>query len=329
VAVLAFVAVFMLAAYTVLHEGGHAILGLLFGGTITAFDVSFWDLTAHVGLEGEFTTAQRALISLAGVGTPLLVWAALLLASPREVNPVLSWLRTVGSLATINTLLAWAVLPLLYMQGQTPGDDSINFLRHTGASPLLVSGVALVVYTGAWALFLVRVGTPRALVANLRREAGEVLSPSSVASLRGLAALGVVGVALAGGTSLYLSSTNPLALPAGYSSAGVVDLSRRAYAGEVVHRFALQQETTANLYFVLQDVTSGPMEIVMTGPAGYEAAFLRLPSPEGAIGRATVHPRDLPLAKGDYEIRFTFPQVPGRVAIAAKFTPPLAGAGGR
>lgn len=317
-AVLAFVALFVLAAYTVLHEGGHALLGLLFGGTITRFDVSFWDLTANVGLEGEFTAAEQALISVAGVGLPCLVWSAMLLASPREVSPLLSWLRTVGSLAVINSLLAWIVLPLLYLQGHALGDDSINFLRYTNAPPLLASAAALTVYLSAWALFFRRAGSPRALLTNLPREAAYMLAPASVSSLRGLLAVGVVGAALAGATSLYLARTNPLALPPGYSPAGTVDLSQRAYADEVVHRFTLEREATANLLFVLQNVTSGPMEIVMTGPAGYHAAFLRLPNSEEVIGRATVHPRDLRLPKGDYEIRFTFPRVPGKITIATK-----------
>lgn len=30
--------------YTFFHEGGHALLGVLFGGTLQAFDLNFWKL---------------------------------------------------------------------------------------------------------------------------------------------------------------------------------------------------------------------------------------------------------------------------------------------
>ena len=39
-----FVLMFVFFMYTFLHEAGHAIACLLFGQSITEFDVSFWDL---------------------------------------------------------------------------------------------------------------------------------------------------------------------------------------------------------------------------------------------------------------------------------------------
>ena len=40
-------------SYTALHEGGHALAGLSFGGRITDFNVNFFNLGAHVGIDGK------------------------------------------------------------------------------------------------------------------------------------------------------------------------------------------------------------------------------------------------------------------------------------
>src|SRR5690349_9034665 len=74
---------FVLVTYTFLHEGGHAVVGLLMGGTVTAFNLNFLNLSAHVGIEGDFTTFQNCVISLAGVSLPLLIWGVLVSLAPR------------------------------------------------------------------------------------------------------------------------------------------------------------------------------------------------------------------------------------------------------
>ena len=50
-----FVFVFVFFLYTFLHEAGHAMAGWLLGQSLAEFDVSFWDLSAHVGLTGTRT----------------------------------------------------------------------------------------------------------------------------------------------------------------------------------------------------------------------------------------------------------------------------------
>ena len=59
-ALVLFVFLFVFFLYTFLHEGGHALAGLFFGQSLTEFDVSFWDFSAHVGMAGgELTQGQR------------------------------------------------------------------------------------------------------------------------------------------------------------------------------------------------------------------------------------------------------------------------------
>ena len=67
-ALVAFALCFILVVYTLLHEAGQAIVGMLFGQTLTALNVNFLTLSAHVGLAGELTPVQRALQGIAEVG---------------------------------------------------------------------------------------------------------------------------------------------------------------------------------------------------------------------------------------------------------------------
>ncbi|MHB1132238.1 MAG: hypothetical protein ACYC4L_07580 [Chloroflexota bacterium] len=322
-AVVALLVVFALATYVALHEGGHALAGLLFGGTITSWSANFWNFSAHVGIEGEFTPVQRGLISVAGTGTPYLLWVLAMLRLPRHLDAAASWLRLIGSLTVVNTLLAWVVIPFLYMQGHTPGDDATNFLTRTQAPPLLVAGVALAFYLGGWALFLRRAGRPGEIAASLRREAEELGTPAARSTVRAVAAAGAVVVALSLGLNVYLERMSPLGTPPGYTHAATVDLAQADYADEAVHRFTLEADASVSLYFVIRTQQAGTAlaEIALAGPAGYRATFLKFGGGFG-VGRATVHPRALQLGPGDYEVRYTFPRTPGRIDLFQKMEAP-------
>jgi len=123
---LLFLALFVALLYTTLH---------------------FFDLGAHVSLLGELTPAQRALQTAAGVSSPLLVGVLFIYVVPRRAGLAVELLKSVASMATLSTLLAWIILPFFYASGSAPSDDSINFL----------SVIALRLYAGGWALFLARI----------------------------------------------------------------------------------------------------------------------------------------------------------------------------
>ena len=146
-----------LLTYTFLHESGHALVGLMFGGKITSFNVNFFNLAAHVGVYGSFIPSQQGWISSAGVGLPLLVLAVLLIILPKQGATVLEWFKLIAGMATINSLLAWIVVPILTFSGQVISDDSANFLRYTQLPPLFVSFLAVLTYLAGWVLLLNRV----------------------------------------------------------------------------------------------------------------------------------------------------------------------------
>ena len=319
-----FVALFVLEAYAFVHEAGHALVGLIFGGTLTSFSINIWNLAAHVGIEGQFSDAQRSLISLAGAGTALALWAALTLLVPGTIdaqsvraNAALVWLRLVGSLACINTLLAWIALPVLFLQNQAPPDDVTTFLERSHLSPLLVSATALALWLACWALFLHRSGGVRSILSAVRNQEHRPLAPASVATLRNLAAVGVVLAVLAVGGDSVFTRTGAVGLPPEYQLVAVVDLSTGGRSDETVYQFTVERPEAVSLYFLLQNLEVGPAEIALVGHNGYRNVFLRFGA-EYAVGRATVHPQDLPLPPGEYEVRFTFPQNPGRVSLYVK-----------
>lgn len=83
----------MVYLYTFLHEGGHALVILLSGNAITAFNLNFFDLSAHVEMTGQFPPAGAALNYLAGVALPLLLWAVFMAVAPRRMNVVMEMIK--------------------------------------------------------------------------------------------------------------------------------------------------------------------------------------------------------------------------------------------
>ena len=153
-----FVTLFVFFLYTFLHEAGHALAGWLFGQSLTEFDSSFWDLSAHVGLTGgNLTQMQLAIRSAAGVLLPLLVWAIFILLVPRKGSFTLETLKLLSTMVVVNTLLAWIALPILFLFGRAPSDDVTNFLNYSHMPPLLLSFTALVLYANCWMFYLARI----------------------------------------------------------------------------------------------------------------------------------------------------------------------------
>lgn len=230
VLVLLFVALFTLFFYTVLHESGHAVAGLLSGQKLLVFDVNLLAMKPHVRMAGDLSAAQRSAQTVAGVALPLAAWAAFMLAAPRRANPVLEMLKLLSTLAVLNSALPWIVFPALVAAGQAPPvDDVLNFLGASGATPLLVAGVFLALYIGGWGLFLARIEGVRQVVARLVGRGDEFTSASLRRALPGLTAVfavGVLGVMLLG--VALGPAPDPFSPPPGYDLAATVDLAQQA-----------------------------------------------------------------------------------------------------
>ena len=303
--VIFFVFFFIIFTYTTLHEAGHALVGLLSGGRLTSFSIDFITFGAHAGIQGEFTTAQQALIAVSGVGLPLVVWTAfLLLVPPAPRDPVLARLLLVGTAGVNGSLLAWVIVPLVLLAGGTARDDSANFIRLTGVHPLLVAAAALLVIAGGVGLYLRRSG-------GLRQAVGTMRTPMhNLAASPTLRAMGVVLVllaALVAGAGLLVDETRRESVPAGYEQVLIVEGAARAYMDDVVYTFELDGPARVNFYFILEGVKRGPLKLALTGPDG--PVFIFMEAGEVVeIGHATINPHALELGPGAYEIRLTAPQ---------------------
>lgn len=310
--VLFFLLLLSATLYTFIHEGGHALLGVLFGGRITSFSINFFDLSAHVGLDGQFSLAQRALISAAGVSLPILVGMLLLLLSAKRDDIILYFFKAIFFMMAVNALLAWMVIPVLAMLGKSVSDDSSNFLNLTHISPLLETGVAVLVYIFCWVLFFSQMGGAGVVLKRLRSASIDLTLPQTRNSLLSLAAAGIVALAVAFGLELALPNTT-FNVPAGYQQVAELDLSKNSLSNQSIYRFTLDTPTRVNLYFLLNNVNGAPVNIRLTGPAGYETVFLSMTDPNTTIGQASVTPQTDVLEKGVYEIRVSFPACMGKV----------------
>jgi hypothetical protein len=318
----AFIFVFSLLLYTFTHESGHALVGVLFGAKITSFSIDFIGMSAHVGHDANFTPLQQSAVSLAGVMLPYLLVIALLAAAPRRANALMEWVKLLTGIVTISSLLAWVVLPWLYLAGQRPGDDSITFISSSGVHPALVSAGALLLFGAGLALLFRQVEGPPGILLRIRAGPAALTSPASRRTLVVLAAVLAAAAAISVGLGVAFG-TSPadfLAIPPGYTRAAEIQLNQHARAGEAAYTFTLENPARVSLFFAVSGLPHGPAEITLQGPGGYRSTFFTA-GPE-ASGSFTVHPRDLPLAAGRYQVLLTFPQGPGVLTIGQQISAP-------
>lgn len=275
--VLVGVTLFVAFLYTFLHESGHALVGVLAGGNISAFSVNFLDLSAHVGLSGNLTPAQTIFNNLAGVSLPLLVWLTFMVMVPKRANFALECLKVAGSLVCLSTLLAWIGLPLLVWAGQAPSDDVVNFLNNSGVHPLVVTVAALVLFVGGWLVFGTRIdglGREVDLFRNVENGGLSLQEGRTLLSLGGIGlACGLVAFG-ANGFRLTVPTADPFQPPQGYQLVGRVSLADAAHDRAAVYSFTLATPTKVGIYLLVEDVQSDYLEVKLTGPAAYERLIL-------------------------------------------------------
>lgn len=144
--------------YTILHEGGHALVILAYGGTID----SFWVLgmNAHVSAHGEvYSTFGEALMHIAGVLFPTVISAIALIFYNQKVKFDGYHLCYFMVLVTpIFNMLVWVIFPIISLFTPPPqGEDVTKFLNVTGFPALLVSLGALLI-AGVFVLYIYKEG---------------------------------------------------------------------------------------------------------------------------------------------------------------------------
>jgi hypothetical protein len=317
-----FVAVFVFFLYTFLHEAGHAITGWLFGQSLTEFDASFWDLSAHVGLSGgSLTQMQLAIRSAAGMLLPLVVWAIFISLVPRKGSFILETLKLLSTMVVVNTLLAWIVLPILFLFGRAPSDDVTNFLNYSHMPPLLLSFTALVLYANCWMYFLSRIdGFRNELLMFSTVEMNSVDGPTraTIGIMTGIMAICALLVLVmnnqaAGNRSARFSP------PQGFTRVAEIDLSTRAYPSETIARFTLQEMSSTGVFIVVENIDTTYFDLSVAGPDGFHSTVLHgegyNASQDGGLWEKQLQP-------GTYRLVLTSNQSPGTATVYLKHYEP-------
>ena len=275
--VLSFVILFVFFTYTFLHEMGHALTGLVFGQSLTEFDVSFWDFSAHVRMAGGALTQQQlAVQSAAGAALPLVIWVIFISIVPRKASFTLEVLKLLSSLNVVNTLLVWISLHVLFVLGRAPSDDVTYVLRYSQMPPLLLTLTAILLYAGGWVLFLSKIDGLRNEFLFFRTTDHKILTAGTLSIVSVMAGLMALGAVLT--LSLNLSAANsPLAKfspPQDYVPVAQIDLSIRAYFNETLTAFSLEKASYVGVFISVRDINTTYFDLSVAGPDGYNSTVL-------------------------------------------------------
>jgi hypothetical protein len=300
--------------YTILHEGGHALAGLAFGGQVREVDVNFFNLGAHVNIGGSFSRSQNAVINVSGMGLPLLVWLILMLALPKKSSPLVLWTKFIASAGTLCSLLAWVIIPLFYLKNDAPtGDDVTRFLVNSGLPPLAVTFSALVFFAGGWFMFVQRFPGSRQAWNGLFARSG-----NPVPAWRWVLAGGVViMVLIAAGILVTSILGNGLLLPSkGYEIAVTVDLSTRDIQAETIASFRLVKAGDVAILLRVTNLDTRYINVTLVPSQGLP---LLLMHGEDFASAASDDQNQYRLPAGEYKIVLTSWESSGTLKVYFRF----------
>lgn len=318
ISVTLFIGLFVFFLYTFLHESGHALTGVLFGQSLTEFDLSFWDFSAHVGMIGiQLTEPQLAVQAVAGASLPLIVWAIFISRVPRKASFTVEILKLLSSMVVVNTLLAWIFLSILFFLQKTPPDDVTNFLRHSQMPPLLLTFTVILLYAGGWILFLSKIeGLRKELLLFSTTDREELLArtPKTVPALTGVMVICIVSVVVLNSFA-GRNSINKFAPPQDFVQVAQIDLSKQAYPSEMLTQFTVAEPTYVGIFIVIRDINTTYFDISVTGANGFSSTVVH---GEGYNAFQDGGLWEQSLAAGTYQVVLTSHQSPGSVSVYIK-----------
>lgn len=132
--------------YIFLHESGHALVAVACGAKITSFSI-IRAYTSWVG--GTYSVFTASALKAAGMVLPLIaaVIYMLFIFNKNRQGSFYRMFSLFFSLFPVMTLLAWVIVPIAYMAGDTnTPDDVIQFLNVSGLNPVIVIVVSLLIF---------------------------------------------------------------------------------------------------------------------------------------------------------------------------------------
>ena len=136
--------------YLFFHECGHALIILLYGGTITEFVVLPFAGGHASANYAEFSTFGKALFEIAGYLSATIIVVIIVSLYNRKVRFKLYHMCYItGLFLFLFTLIHCAILPVISLFTMTPPQDDITkFMKTTGFHPILVALGTLLLISG-------------------------------------------------------------------------------------------------------------------------------------------------------------------------------------
>ena len=129
--------------YTILHEMGHGIVGMLCGGKIVRLNIGF---NAHIGIENaSYNFFTLPLMNAGGILLPFFALLLMLLFYKNTIkNKWYHLMHLFFSIMVLCSALAWVAFPIVSLF--TPiaqGDDVTDFIYHSNIHPIIISLFAI------------------------------------------------------------------------------------------------------------------------------------------------------------------------------------------
>ncbi len=131
-----------------INEYGHALVARLLGATVTDVQPFVFLGNPDCAYEGELSTSQEAMVTIAGLFACVAVGLIGLLIVPfKKLSAVPALCVAVFFAAPLTKSIEWIVFSLIHMSGQSKAHEAVEFIQQSGFQPIIVAviGVGLAV----------------------------------------------------------------------------------------------------------------------------------------------------------------------------------------
>ncbi len=210
------------------------------------------------------------------------------------------WAKFIGSAGTLCSLLAWVVIPFLFIKNVAPvGDDVTRFLANSGLPPLVVAYSALALFVGGWILFVRRSPGTRSFSNVIFINNGKPVSAWRWALVGGVVLTALIGAGLLVTSTLGSGLPRP---PSGYTLAARIDLSSRSRQNETVASFDLPKAGDAAIILRVTGIDTSFIDVTLVPSQGTP---LLLMHGENLVSAASEVQNQYRLPAGNYKIVLT------------------------
>lgn len=236
-----FICCMSLIIYVSIHEGAHALFAVLFGGTLTNFDINILNGFPHVQWAGDMSSTERAFISIAGPLVPYVLLLAGFFFVHKESNIMIRKTASFASIMILGSMLPNIILPVLYENGVDVSDeDIVQFASGMQMSGYMVSLIMVLLFI----LLFILVFKKRLLASlqyqvdiNLKNKRNIVWIVAAILILSGVLIAAAVNIIVKSGSSYQTY------LPGEYDQQLDINLEQMDEPDKVIYDFTVETPT--------------------------------------------------------------------------------------